>query len=172
MFTCSGILFNHESPIRGIEFVTRKVTDGVAQIVKGKQDKIRLGNLEAERDWGHARDFVKAQWLMLQKDEPKDYIIATGEKRSIRDLCNVAFGTVGITDWEKYVVSDPEFVRPNDLVSLHANSDKAKKELGWEPEISFEDMIAEMVHQDIYRHSDIMDSMGVLHKSEARISVG
>lgn len=172
MFACSGILFNHESPIRGIEFVTRKVTDGVAQIVKGKQDKIRLGNLEAERDWGHARDFVKAQWLMLQQDEPKDYIIATGKKRTIKELCETAFKCVGITDWEKYVVADPEYFRPNDLVSLHASSDKAKNELGWEPETSFEDMITEMVNQDIFRHSDLMDSVGVLHASQARINVG
>lgn len=172
MFACSGILFNHESPLRGIEFVTRKVTDGVAQIVKGKQDTIKLGNLDAERDWGHAKDFVKAQWLMLQQDEPKDYIIATGEKRTIRDLCRTAFGVVGINDWEKYVVSDEEFIRPNDLVSLHASSDLAKKELDWSPEISFEKMIEEMVRADLYRHTDLMDSLGVLQKSETSVTVG
>lgn len=172
MFTCSGILFNHESPLRGIEFVTRKVTNGVAKIVQGKQDRIKLGNLDAERDWGHAKDFVRAQWLMMQQDEPKDYIIATGEKRSIRDLCKTAFKVAGIDDWEKYVVSDEEFIRPNDLVSLHASSDLAKKELDWQPEITFENMITEMVHADLYRNSDIMDSLNIVHKSEARINVG
>lgn len=153
MFACSGILFNHESPIRGIEFVTRKVTDGVAQIYHGKSNQIKLGNLDAERDWGHAEDFVKAQWMMLQSETPKDYIIATGVKKTIRDLCKVAFEAAAIDNWEKYVVSDPEFVRPNDLVSLHASSDKAKNELGWEPVWSFEQMITDMVRKDIWRHS-------------------
>ena len=153
MFACAGILFNHESPLRGIEFVTRKVTDGVAQIYHGKSDVIKLGNLDAERDWGHAEDFVKAQWMMLQQDEPKDYIIATGIKKTIRDLCKVAFNAAGIDNWEKHVVSDSAFIRPNDLVSLHASSDKAKKELGWEPEWTFEKMIEDMVRKDIWRHS-------------------
>ena len=153
MFACSGILFNHESAIRGIEFVTRKVTDGVAQIYHDKSDCIKLGNLDAERDWGHAEDFVRAQWMMLQQDKPKDYIIATGVKRSIKDLCRVAFEAAGIDNWQKYVVSDPEFVRPNDLVSLQASSDLAKNELGWQPEWTFEDMITDMVRKDIWRHS-------------------
>lgn len=153
MFACSGILFNHESPLRGIEFVTRKVTDGVAQIYHGKNDTIKLGNLDAERDWGHAEDFVRAQWMMLQQDKPEDYIVATGVKRSIRDLCRVAFEAANIDNWEKYVVSDPEFIRPNDLVSLHASSDKAKKELGWTPEWTFEKMITDMVRKDIWRYS-------------------
>jgi len=153
LFACSGILFNHESPIRGIEFVTRKVTDSVAQIYHGKSNQIKLGNLDAERDWGHAEDFVKAQWMMLQSETPKDYIIATGVKKTIRDLCKVAFEAAAIDNWEKYVVSDPEFVRPNDLVSLHASSDKAKKELGWEPVWSFEQMITDMVRKDIWRYS-------------------
>ena len=152
MFACSGILFNHESPIRGIEFVTRKVTDGVAQILAGKKDVITLGNLDAERDWGHARDFVKAQWMMLQAEEPKDFIIATGVKHTIRDLCEVAFQKAGISDWQDKVVSDPEFIRPNDLVSLHASSSKAQRELGWEVETSFEQMIEEMLQADIERH--------------------
>ena len=153
MFACSGILFNHESAIRGIEFVTRKVTDGVAQIYHDKSDLIKLGNLDAERDWGHAEDFVRAQWMMLQQDKPKDYIIATGIKRSIRDLCRIAFEAAGIDNWENYVVSDPQFVRPNDLVSLQASSDLAKNELGWQPEWTFEDMITDMVRKDIWRHS-------------------
>lgn len=152
LFACSGILFNHESPIRGIEFVTRKVTDGVAQIATGKADKIRLGNLDAERDWGHAMDYVKAQWLMLQQDEPEDYIIATGVKHTIRDLCRVAFEKAGIGNWQDYVVSDPEFVRPHDLVSLHASCDKAKQKLGWEPEYTFDALIKEMVDEDLKRY--------------------
>lgn len=152
LYACSGILFNHESPIRGIEFVTRKVTDGVAQIVAGKQDVIKLGNLESERDWGHARDYVRAQWLMLQQDEPEDFIIATGVKYTIMDLCRVAFNAAGITDWEHYVVSDPRYVRPHDLVSLHASCDKAERKLGWKPETSFEEMVGEMVAADLVRH--------------------
>ena len=152
LFACSGILFNHESPIRGIEFVTRKVTDGVARIVTGKSDVIRLGNLDAERDWGHARDYVKAQWLMLQQDKPEDFIIATGVKHTIRQLCETAFNAAGITDWQKHVVSDPAFIRPHDLVSLHASCDKAKEKMGWEPETSFQEMIQEMVDADLERH--------------------
>ena len=152
MFACSGILFNHESPIRGIEFVTRKVTDGVAQIATGKAKQIKLGNLDAERDWGHAMDYVKAQWLMLQQDEPEDFIIATGVKHTIRDLCRVAFEKAGIGNWEDFVVSDPEFVRPHDLVSLHASCDKAKNKLGWEPEYTFDSLIKEMVDADLKRY--------------------
>jgi GDPmannose 4,6-dehydratase len=155
LFACSGILFNHESPIRGIEFVTRKVTDGVAQIVAGKATEIALGNLDAERDWGHSRDYVKAQWMMLQQDEPEDFIIATGKKHTIRELCHVAFDMAGITDWEHLVVSDPAFVRPHDLVSLHASCDKAKRKMGWEPETSFREMIHEMVEADLIRHGGL-----------------
>jgi GDPmannose 4,6-dehydratase len=153
LFACSGILFNHESPIRGIEFVTRKVTDGVAQIALGKSDKIKLGNLSAERDWGHARDFVEAQWLMLQQEKPDDFIIATGKKHTIMDLCETAFGAANISDWEQYVVSDAAFVRPHDLVSLHASSDKAKRILGWEPKTNFKELITEMVNVDITRNT-------------------
>ena len=155
LFACSGILFNHESPIRGIEFVTRKVTDGVAQIVAGTNDRIRLGNLDAERDWGHARDYVEAQWLMLQQEQPDDFIIATGVKYTIRDLCREAFLSVGIENWEDFVVTDDEFIRPNDLVSLHASSTKAKDVLGWEPKTTFEEMIAEMIDADLQRHNVI-----------------
>jgi GDPmannose 4,6-dehydratase len=152
LFACSGILFNHESPIRGIEFVTRKVTDGVAQIKAGKANQIKLGNLGAERDWGHAKDFVRAQWMMLQQEEADDFIVATGKKHTIGDLCRTAFDAAGIDDWKQFVVSDPEFVRPHDLVSLHASSDKAQRVLGWKPEISFKNMIEEMVHHDLKRH--------------------
>jgi GDPmannose 4,6-dehydratase len=151
-FACTGILFNHESPIRGIEFVSRKVTDGVARIVTGKADSIVLGNLDAERDWGHAKDYVRAQWLMLQQDKPEDFIIATGVKHSVRDLCRIAFAAAGILNWEKHVLTDSEFKRPNELHSLHADSNKAKNILGWEPKYSFETMICEMVEADIDRH--------------------
>jgi GDPmannose 4,6-dehydratase len=153
MFACSGILFNHESPIRGIEFVTRKVTDGVAKIKLGLASNIVLGNLEAERDWGHAVDFVEAQWLMLQQDTPEDYIIATGIKHGVKDLCRIAFARIGIENWENYVISDDKFKRPNELHSLQAVSDKAKNELNWEPKHEFVDMIHNMVDIDVGRHS-------------------
>jgi GDPmannose 4,6-dehydratase len=151
-FACTGILFNHESPIRGIEFVSRKVTDGVAKIVTGKNDRIVLGNLDAERDWGHAKDYVLAQWLMLQQDKPEDFIIATGVKHSVRDLCRIAFAAAGVSNWEDYVVSDKEYQRPKELHSLHADSNKAKNVLGWTPRYSFETMICEMIEADIQRH--------------------
>lgn len=153
-FACTGILFNHESPIRGIEFVSRKITDGVARIKCGISDRIVLGNLDAERDWGHAYDYVRAQWLMLQQEKPEDFIIATGTKHSVRDLCRVAFNTAGINDWEEYVVSDKEFERPNELHSLHADSNKANKMLGWKPKYTFEQMIVEMVEADMNRYSN------------------
>ena len=149
MFACSGILFNHDSPIRGIEFVTRKVTNGVAKIKLGLEKKLFLGNLDAERDWGHAKDFVKAQYLMLQQDKPRDYIVATGQKRSVRELCRVAFLCAGIKNWEDFIEVKDEFIRPSDLITLQAKSNKAKDELNWIPEISFEDMISEMVENDI-----------------------
>ena len=152
MFACTGILFNHESPIRGKEFVTRKVTDGVAQIVSGKASSIKLGNLSAERDWGHARDYVRAQWMMLQHRTPEDFIISTGKKYSVRQLCRVAFAAAGISNWEDYVEVDSEFIRPNELHSLHADCNKAKQVLGWEPQCDFESMICEMVEADIARH--------------------
>jgi len=125
----------------------------VARIVTEKSDKIVLGNLNAERDWGHAKDYVRAQWLMLQQDKPEDFIIATGIKHSVRDLCRIAFSVAGISNWEDYVTSDQEFERPNELHSLHADSDKAKRMLDWQPKYSFEVMISEMVEADIKRHS-------------------
>ena len=153
MFACTGILFNHESPIRGIEFVTRKITDGVAQIALGKKtDPIRLGNLDAERDWGFAGDFVLAQWQMLQQDAPEDLIIATGVKHSVRELCQAAFDVVGI-DWREWIVEADEFKRPAELHSLHAKCDKAKIKLGWEPKVSFDELIEMMVVKDLERHS-------------------
>ena len=155
MFACTGILFNHESPIRGIEFVTRKVTDGVARIAMGKKtDRIKLGNLDAERDWGYAADFVLAQWMMLQQDKPEDYIIATGEKHSVRDLCQTAFDIVGL-DWREWVEESDEFKRPAELYSLHAKCDKAKNKLGWSPQVQFKELIEMMVVEDLKRHSNI-----------------
>ena len=155
MFACSGILFNHESPIRGIEFVSRKITDGVARIAVSKNKQpIVLGNLDAERDWGHAKDFVRAQHLILQQPNPDDYIIATGIKKSVRDILDIAFRHVGISDYTSHIIVDEEFKRPNELHSLHASSDKAKKILNWEPIISFESLITEMVEADVRRHEN------------------
>tara|TARA_B100001057_G_scaffold497533_1_gene601890 strand:+ start:2115 stop:3086 length:972 start_codon:yes stop_codon:yes gene_type:complete len=151
MFACSGILFNHESPIRGIEFVTRKVTDGVAKIVTGKGSRIILGNLEAKRDWGFAGDFVEAMWMMLQVEEPKDYVCATGKCYSVKDLCKTAFAYAGITDWEDYVQVDDHFVRPAELDFLRGNSEKMQEELGWKPKVDFEKLIHMMVDEDIKR---------------------
>lgn len=151
MFACTGILFNHESPIRGIEFVTRKVTNGVAMIKAGKANTIHLGNLDAERDWGFAGDYVEAQWLMLQQDKPNDFIIATGVKHSVRELCRLAFDVAGINDWEDYVVEDPAFKRPAELDTLQASSNKAERVLGWKPKVTFEQLIEMMVVEDIKR---------------------
>ncbi len=150
MYACSGILFNHESPRRGIEFVTRKVSDGVARIKLGLQRHLHMGNLEAQRDWGYAGDYVKAMWLMLQQDVPDDFVIATGQTRTVRELLRVAFGHVGL-DYEDHVVIDPKFFRPAEVDLLLGDSAKAKMRLGWEPEVSFEEMIGLMVDSDIRR---------------------
>ena len=151
LFAANGVLFNHESPLRGIEFVTRKVTDGVAKIKLGLKDKIVLGNLDAKRDWGFAGDFVEAMWRILQQDEPDDYVIATGVQYTIGELLEKSFAAVGITDWEKYVESDPRFKRPAELHSLCGDPTKAKEKLGWEPKTSFDEMIKMMVEADIER---------------------
>lgn len=151
LYACSGVLFNHESPLRGREFVTRKVTDAVARIKLGMQDSVTLGNLDARRDWGFAGDFVEAMWLMLQQQEARDYVIATGQQHTIGDLCRVAFEHVGITDWEGYVKSDPRFKRPAELYSLCGDSTKARELLGWEPRTTFEQMIRGMVDADLAR---------------------
>ncbi len=150
MYACSGILFNHESPRRGLEFVTRKVTDAVARIKLGLQDEVRMGNLDAKRDWGFAGDYVKAMWLMLQQDEPDDYVIATGETRTIRELLDVAFSYVDL-NYEDYVVVDPKFFRPAEVDILLGDSSKAREKLGWKPEVSFEEMIHMMVDEDLKR---------------------
>ena len=150
LFACSGILFNHESPRRGIEFVTRKVTNGAAMIKLGLEKELRLGNLDAKRDWGFAGDYVKAMWLMLQQEKPDDYVIATGETHTVEKLVKVAFDAVEL-DWEKYVVIDEKFVRPAEVDLLIGDPKKAKKALGWEPEVSFEQMIEMMVESDLKR---------------------
>ena len=149
MFNCCGILFNHESERRGIEFVTRKITDGIARIHLGLQDKIMLGNLDAKRDWGYAPDYVESMWLMLQQDKPADYVVATGEVHSIGEFLDAAFNEVGLNGWDKYVGQDPRFMRPADVYYLAGDSSKARKELGWKPKTSFDDMVSKMVDNDI-----------------------
>ena len=150
MFAASGILFNHESPRRGIEFVTRKVTDGVARIKLGLATEVRLGNLDAKRDWGFAGDYVKAMWLMLQQDEARDFVIGTGVTHSVRELVQVAFAHVGL-NWEDHVVIDPKFIRPAEVDLLLADPSMARDELGWIPEVRFASMIEAMVDADLSR---------------------
>jgi GDPmannose 4,6-dehydratase len=148
LYACSGILFNHESPRRGLEFVTHKVTHGVARIKLGLQNELRLGNLEARRDWGYAGDYVQAMWLMLQQDAPDDYVIATGETHSVRELCEVAFSHVGL-NYQDYVVTDPRFYRPAEVDLLIGDASKGRIKLGWEPTVSFEELIQMMVEADL-----------------------
>ncbi len=150
MHASSGILFNHESPRRGLEFVTRKISHGVASIKAGKTDQLRLGNLDAQRDWGHARDYVKAMWLMLQQDVADDYVISTGETHSVREFCQVAFARVGL-NWEDYVVLDERFMRPAEVDLLIGDPAKARSVLGWKPEVPFEQLVHEMVDADVER---------------------
>src|SRR3989339_382514 len=145
IFTANGILFNHESPIRGIQFVTRKITDGVAQIKNGLADKLHLGNLDARRDWGFAGDYVEAMYLMLQHKTPDDYVVGTGENHSVKDFVVEAFSAAGIADWEKYVVIDARFKRPAEVPNLKARASKAEKQLGWKAKTSFEDLVKMMV---------------------------
>ena len=149
MFNCSGILFNHESERRGIEFVTRKITDGVARIHLGLKDYITLGNLDAERDWGYSPDYVKSMWLMFQQDKPDDYVIATGKKHTIRQFLDAAFNCVDVTDWDKYVLQDERYMRPAEVAVLCGDSTKARDQLEWEPETPFETMVERMVANDI-----------------------
>jgi GDPmannose 4,6-dehydratase len=152
LHTTCGILFNHESPLRGIEFVTRKVTDGVARIRLGLAKELGLGNIEAKRDWGHARDYVEAMWLMLQQDQPDNYVVATGRATTVREMCNIAFRYVGLNANE-HVVIRKEFFRPAEVDSLLGNPSKAKTKLGWQARTSIEDMIHEMVEADLKRLS-------------------
>jgi GDPmannose 4,6-dehydratase len=151
LYAVSGILFNHESPRRGLEFVTRKVTDGVARIKLGLQNELRLGNLDARRDWGFAGDYVEAMWRMLQRDAPDDYVVGTGETWSVRQLCEVAFSSQGL-NWEDHVVVDEKFKRPAEVDLLVADATKAKRELKWEPKVGFRELVEMMVDTDLARH--------------------
>jgi GDPmannose 4,6-dehydratase len=149
LFACGGILFNHESPRRGLEFVTRKVTRAVARISLDLQQNLALGNLDARRDWGFAGDYVEAMWLMLQQEEPSDFVIATGETNSIRDLLDVAFARIGIDDWSGYVEQDPRFLRPAEVDALIGDATRANEELGWYPKVGFRELIEMMVDADL-----------------------
>ncbi len=151
LFCCSGILFNHESPRRGLEFVTKKVSNGVARIKMGLSNELRMGNLDAKRDWGFAGDFVEAMWLMIQQDEPENYVISTGEAHSVKELVEVAFDYVGL-NWKDYVVIDPKFVRPAEVDLLLGDSAKARNKLKWQPKVKFEELIRMMVDYDIERY--------------------
>jgi GDPmannose 4,6-dehydratase len=148
LFACSGILFNHESPRRGLEFVTHKVTYGAVRIKLGLDHEVHLGNLEARRDWGYAGDYVQAMWLMLQQEEPDDYVIATGRTHSVRELCEAAFGYLGL-DWQQHVVSDPKYFRPAEVDLLVGDASKAHAKLGWEPSVDFEGLVRLMVDADL-----------------------
>jgi GDPmannose 4,6-dehydratase len=150
LYAVSGILFNHESPRRGLEFVTRKVTHGVARIVHGRATELRLGNLEARRDWGFAGDYVDAMWRMLQQPQPADYVVGTGETHSVRELCEIAFAHVGL-DWRKYVTVDPQFVRPAEVDALLADPSEARRVLGWTPRVDFAALVRMMVDADLAR---------------------
>jgi GDPmannose 4,6-dehydratase len=149
MYNVCGILFNHESERRGVEFVTRKISDGVAKIKLGLQDHITLGNLDAYRDWGYAPDYVEAMWLMMQQDVPKDYVIATGESHSIKEFLDIAFDEIGIKDWKSYIKQDERFMRPSEVDHLIGDATKAKEDLGWEPKTSFDSLVRKMVRNDI-----------------------
>jgi GDPmannose 4,6-dehydratase len=148
LYACSGILFNHESPRRGMEFVTRKITHSVARIKLGLQSELRLGNLEAKRDWGFAGDYVRAMWLMLQQDQADDFVIGTGQTRSVGEFVKIAFARVGL-DWKRYVVIDPQFYRPAEVDLLMADGSKAQRVLGWQPEVSFQELVTMMVDADM-----------------------
>lgn len=152
MFACSGILFNHESPRRGLEFVTRKISHAVARISLGKQNKLELGNLDAKRDWGFAGDYVEAMWMMLQQDKPDDYVVATGEAHSVQEFVEIAFNYVGISDWQKYVISNVgAHLRPAEVDHLIGDATKAREELGWMPKTSFKELVEMMVKSDLER---------------------
>jgi GDPmannose 4,6-dehydratase len=152
MFACSGILFNHESPRRGIEFVTRKISNAVARISLGKQEKIELGNLESKRDWGFSGDYVEAMWLMLQQEKPDDFVISTGETHSVAEFVELAFAEVGISDWQKYVITNhPKHLRPAEVDYLIGDCTKAQKTLGWKPKTSFRELVTMMVQSDLKR---------------------
>ena len=154
MFACSGILFNHESPRRGLEFVTKKITDGAARIKVGLADELRLGNLDAKRDWGFAGDYVRAMWLMLQQDEPENFVISTGENHSVKEFVELAFDRLDL-DYKKYVKIDPRFVRPAEVDTLLGDPSLARKKLGWKPEVSFQQLVEMMVDYDLARYQKL-----------------
>jgi GDPmannose 4,6-dehydratase len=156
MYACSGILFNHEGPRRGLEFVTRKISNGVARIKLGLQDEIVLGNLDAKRDWGYAGDYVRAMWLMLQQDQPDDYVVATGETHSIEEFLTLAFDAAGLPDWHRSVRQDPKFFRPAEVDLLIGDPKKAREKLGWVPEVDFPSLVTMMVEHDLERESSKM----------------
>ena len=160
LFACNGILFNHESPRRGETFVTRKITRAVAHILAGRQQKLYLGNLEARRDWGYAPEYVEAMWLMLQQGSPWDYVVGTGESHSIRDFLEESFTYVGL-DWQQYVEQDPRYLRPLDVEVLKADASRARKELGWEPHISYQELVRIMVDAD-------MEALGLTSPGEGK----
>ena len=163
MFCCNGILFNHESPIRGLEFVTRKISDGVAQIKCGKKNFLSLGNIDSKRDWGFAEDYVEAMWLMMQCKKPDDYVVATKKQHSIRDFLKLAFNEVGIKNWKKYVKIDENFKRPLDVKSLCGNFGKAEKNLKWFPKTSFNDLVKLMVNEDLKRHNNFKNKIKIIN---------
>jgi GDPmannose 4,6-dehydratase len=154
LFSCAGILFNHESPIRGIEFVTRKITDGAARIKRGLARELRLGNLEAKRDWGFAGDYVEAMWLMLQAKEPREYVVATGRTSSVAEFCRLAFAHVGL-EWRDYVRSDHQFYRPAEVPALCGDASRAKVDLGWQPRVCLEELVAMMIEADLRRVAEL-----------------
>jgi len=173
LFICNGILFNHESPRRGETFVTRKVTRAVGRIAEGLQDKLFLGNLEARRDWGFAGDFVEAMWLMLQQDAPDDYVVATGESHSIRELLDAAFGEVGL-DWGRHVEQDPRYLRPTEVDVLQGDAAKARERLGWRPRVGFEELVRMMVQHDLdlARQERALSSAGYENPARGAASAG
>lgn len=165
IFASNGILFNHESPRRGVTFVTRKITKGIADIIAGNEKKIYLGNLDSKRDWGYAPEFVEAMWLMLQQKKPDDYVIATGESHSVKEFVEEAFKTAGLGDWRKYVVIDPRYFRPIETAELRGDASKAKKILGWKPKIKFKDLVKIMVEADLKEYGlNKDDASGKPHK--------
>jgi GDPmannose 4,6-dehydratase len=166
LFAVSGILFNHESPRRGIEFVTHKITHGVARIKLGLSNEIRLGNLDSRRDWGYAGDYVQAMWMMLQREQPDDFVIGTGKTHSVREFCEIAFGYAGL-NYEDYVVQDPRFYRPAEVDLLVADPSKANNQLGWKPSVNFEGLIHMMVDADLKAVQHQID-IGVLHVPEQK----
>ncbi len=166
LYACSGILFNHESPLRGKEFVTRKITDGVARIKQGLQSELLLGNLDAQRDWGYAADYVEAMWMMMQLDEPDDFIVATGVKHSVREFTELAFAHVGL-HWKDHVVVDPSLLRPADVNTLCGDASKAHKVLGWKPKVALSELVAMMVDADMERVAkEIAESEGKVRRGE------